>query len=142
MSDNLNKCDQIKNIQNTDNINIRCSFETRKRDHGVGYKVRSTVTIKKSKDSKTAIVKVQNRLRDQTDHITEASYCEGDCVEQFTVNLRDLTDLQAVSQALSNQIAHVLEQENNDIENAVNQAYSLLQKKKILRERINKLRNQ
>ena len=121
-SERLRSCDQINAITDKNNIDIYCSFVTQKTDRGVGYKVRSTVTVKTDQKSKKAVISVKKKLRDQSEHITEADYCGDDCIDPITVNLEDVTDLTEVSQVLKNHIANVLNREDENIEDAVDDA--------------------
>ena len=130
----LRDCNQIQNITNKDNINIYCTIITRKEDHGVRYKVKSIVQVR-TDDKKNAIISVKNKIKNKTEHITEADYCTG-CIEQTTVNLNNISDLSEVSNTLINAISAVLQQEEDTIEEAVDDAYSIHKDKKKLEEKI------
>jgi len=135
VSDKLKDCSQIKNITNKDNINIHCSFTTNKRDRGVRYGIRSTVTIKKDASSDKATISVRNKLKNKRDHITEADYCTG-CSEDVTLDLKNLDDLQDVSKAIFNSTSSLLSREEDRIEDAIDDAYELKKEKKRLEKEI------
>jgi hypothetical protein len=136
VDDQLRDCSQIKNITNKDNIDIYCSFNTQKRDHGVKYRVKSVVRITKDNTSKNAVISITNKIKDKTDHITEADYC--DCETKTTVDLANIEGLEEVSQVLINQATNALQKEGDRIEDAVEDAYDLHQKKERLESRIAK----
>ncbi len=135
----LRDCSQIENITDKNNIDIYCSFDTRKEDRGVDYKVRSVINIKtNTSDPNKVAVSVTNTIKDKEEHITQADYC-GDCSgARTTVDLTNIEDLEAVSQALKTQVINTLNREDDRIEDAVDEAYDLHKKKEELESRIAK----
>ena len=137
VNDRLRNCDQLNTITDKNNIDIYCSFVTQKTDRGVRYKVRSTVTIRTDQKSKKAVISVKKKLKDKSEHITEADYCGDDCVEPMIVDFGDVTDLKEVSQVLKNQISNLLNKEEENIEDAVDDAYDVYNTKKKIKRRVN-----
>ena len=134
---NLEDCSQINNITDKENIDIYCSFDTKKKDRGVTYRVRSIVNMKTntSKPNEVA-VSLTKTIKDKEDHVTEVDYC--DCETKTTVDLTNVSDLKEVSQVLMNQAANALQREDVRIEDAVDEAYDLHKKKEELESRITK----
>ena len=133
----LKDCEQIQTITDKENIDIYCSFVTRKTDKGIKYKVRSTVAIKTDEQSKKAVISVSNALKDKSEHITEADYCGGeDCIGTVTVDVENITDLNQVSQALKNKVSNILNKEDDRIESAVEDAYDSYKEKQEVKNRI------
>ena len=129
------KCPQLKTINDKENINIYCSFSTRKQDKGVTYKVRTKITIKTDPKTKKAVISVNSALRDQTEHITEADHC-GDCSESAIIDVVSIDELTEVSNALSTGLSNILSQEEDRIEEAVEDAFDTYNKKAELKQKI------
>lgn len=134
---NIEDCSQIKNITDKSNIDIYCSLETTETNHGVQYKLRSTVNIKTTDDDpqKAAIV-VKSQAKEGEAHITEATH--SDCTECGTVSvdLSNISDLAEVSKALRSQASNALNRERDRIDEELDEAYDVHRKKLALQKRI------
>ncbi len=136
-------CQQLTNITDKENIDIRCLIERRKSHNGVRYKVRSTIRVK-TDDTGKALISLENTLRPRDpkkkksdpNHITEADYCSIDCIDPVTVEIQNISSLEQVSQTLTNKIADILEAEDLNIEEALDESYELEERKKQLEDKI------
>ena len=138
---NVGSCNQIKDINLQENtvkaklLNIRCVITNKDESHGVEYKVKSIVTVKKAVGSDKAIVSVTNKLKGD-DHITEADYCDEDCSVNRDVSLNNLTNANEVTNTLVNAIEEILEAENETIIEAVDESYNTQLKRERLKDKI------
>ena len=128
-------CSQIKDISSKENLDIYCSITTTEQDRGVSYRVRSTIEVKKDPKKNKAIISVVSKIRDKKQHLTEADYCDN-CVQQRTVALDELDNINDLSQVVQIQIENALNQSRDHIEEAVDTAYEQHQEKKKLRAQI------
>lgn len=140
VSEKLDNCPQLENITDKDNIEIYCSFDTQKKDHGVKYRVRSIVNVKKDTNSGKVVISVGKKIKNKKDHIkdhiTEAGHC--DCETQATVDLTNIHTLENIKRALKTQILNTLNKADDRIDETVEEAYDLHQKKEELKRRIAK----
>ena len=127
-------CPQLNNIRDTENIDIYCTITTEKQDHGVRYKIKSKLRITKSEDTKLNI-SVTSSIKNDTEHVTEADYCSN-CSENIVFDISEEADISNISSALNNQILSILNQEEDRIEEAVEEAYDTHQRKEELEEKI------
>ncbi|MDE0119583.1 MAG: hypothetical protein OXM55_06200 [Bdellovibrionales bacterium] len=135
-------CQQLTNITDKTNIDIRCRIERKKSHNGVRYKVRSTIRVKTDETGK-ALISLENTLRQHNrkkkidpNYITEADYCSTNCIKPVTVEIQDIKTLEQVSQTLKNKIADILEVEDINIEEALDESYELEERKKHLEDKI------
>ena len=137
----LDNCSQIANITSKDNIDIYCSFDTQRKDRGVEYKDRSTITINRDSKSNKAVIYLKKKIKDSEDgenHITEAASAPCDCEIQTTVDLTDIKTLEDVQKALKTGISNALNEGDDRIDEVVDKAHDLHKKKKKLKKRIAK----
>lgn len=134
---NIDDCSQIKNITDKSNIDIYCSLETTETNHGVQYKLRSTVNIKTTEDDpqKAAIV-VKSQAKEGEAHITEAAHSDCTECETVSVDLSNISDLAEISKALRSQASNALNRERDRIDEELDEAYDVHRKKQALQKRI------